>query len=51
MENLKLSDNLHIRNLKKEYLHKKNRINNRLKEFDKFYNGSFSWFLKMVRWS
>jgi len=46
MESIKLSDNLHIRNLKKEYLLKKNRINNRLKEFDKFYNGSFSWFFE-----
>jgi len=46
MENLKLSDSLHIRNLKKEYKLKKERINNRLKEFDKFYNESFSWFFE-----
>jgi len=46
MESIKLSDNLSIRNLKKEYLLKKNRINNRLEEFDKFYNGSFSWFFE-----
>ena len=46
MESIKLSDSLPIRNLKKEYLLKKNRINNRLDEFDKFYNGSFSWFFE-----
>lgn len=46
MENLKLSDSLHIRNLKKEYKLKKERIYNRLKEFDKFYNESFSWFFE-----
>jgi len=44
MQNIKLSDNFHIRNLKKEYLLKKNRINNRLSEFDKFYNEKCSWF-------
>ncbi|MDP6647898.1 MAG: N-glycosylase/DNA lyase [Candidatus Woesearchaeota archaeon] len=44
MENISLSDSLHIRNLKKEYLLKKDRINRRLKEFDKFYNGPYSWF-------
>ena len=44
MQPLKLTDSLHIRNLKKEYLLKKNKINSRLKEFDKFYNEPFSWF-------
>jgi len=44
METLKLSDSMHIRNLKKEYLLKRNKINNRLKEFDKFYNEPYSWF-------
>jgi N-glycosylase/DNA lyase len=46
MQTIKLSDSLHIRNLKKEYLLKKNRIANRLKEFDKFYNQSCSWFFE-----
>ena len=44
METIKLSDSLPIRNLKKEYLLKKDKINNRLKEFDKFYNEPYSWF-------
>jgi len=44
METLKLSDPLPIINLKKEYLLKKDRINNRLKEFDSFYSQSCSWF-------
>ncbi|MBI2208449.1 N-glycosylase/DNA lyase [Candidatus Woesearchaeota archaeon] len=43
MQSIKLSDNLAIRNLKKEYLLKKERINSRLREFDKFYLGSYSW--------
>lgn len=46
METIKLSDSSHIRNLKKEYLLKKNRINSRLKEFDRFYNEPCSWFYK-----
>ena len=33
-----------IRNLKKEYLLKKDRILQRLKDFDRFYNESYSWF-------
>jgi len=44
MQSIKLSDSLPIINLKKEYLLKKDKINNRLKEFDKFYNEPFSWF-------
>jgi len=44
MQPLKLTDSLHIRNLKKEYLLKKDKINNRLKEFDKFYSQPYSWF-------
>lgn len=44
MQSIKLSDNLSIRNLKKEYLLKKNRIIERLQEFDKFYNEPYSWF-------
>jgi len=44
METINLSDSLPIRNLRKEYLLKKDRINNRLKEFDKFYNEPYSWF-------
>ena len=44
METIKLSDSLPIRNLKKEYLLKKDRITKRLKEFDKFYNEPLSWF-------
>jgi len=43
MQSIKLSDNLAIRNLKKEYLLKKERINSRLREFDKFYSGNYSW--------
>ncbi len=35
-----------IRNLKKEYLLKKDRIAKRLKEFDLFYNKPCSWFYK-----
>jgi len=44
METIKLSDSLHIRNLKKEYLLKKDKINNRLRDFDNFYNKPYSWF-------
>jgi N-glycosylase/DNA lyase len=44
MQSIKLSDNQQIRNLKKEYFLKKNKINNRLNEFDKFYNKPYSWF-------
>ena len=44
METINLSDSLPIRNLKKEYLLKKDRITKRLKEFDKFYNKPYSWF-------
>jgi len=44
MQTIKLSDSLLIRNLKKEYLLKKYRINSRLKEFYKFYNEPYSWF-------
>ena len=43
MQSIKLSDNLAIRNLKKEYLLKKERISSRLKEFDRFYSGNYSW--------
>ncbi|MAE42523.1 N-glycosylase [Candidatus Woesearchaeota archaeon] len=46
MQNIKLTDNLALRNLKKEYLLKKNKIIFRLKEFDKFYDGSCSWFFE-----
>tara|TARA_Y100000310_G_scaffold246052_1_gene251157 strand:+ start:532 stop:1260 length:729 start_codon:yes stop_codon:yes gene_type:complete len=44
MRVIKLTDSLPIRNLKKEYLLKKERISKRLKEFDRFYNESYSWF-------
>ena len=44
METIKLSDSLPIRNLKKEYLLKKERISKRLKEFNRFYNEPYSWF-------
>ncbi|MBI2135255.1 N-glycosylase/DNA lyase [Candidatus Woesearchaeota archaeon] len=43
MQSIKLSDNLAIRNLKKEYLLKKERIAKRLQEFDRFYSGNYSW--------
>lgn len=46
MQALKLSDNLAIRNLKKEYILKKHHIANRLSEFDKFYNEPYSWFFE-----
>lgn len=46
MQTLKLSDSLHIRNLKKEYLLKKDRIAARLAEFDRFYKGPYSWFFE-----
>ena len=35
---------MHIRNLKQEYLLKKDKINNRLNEFNNFYNKPYSWF-------
>jgi len=44
MQTIKLSDSMHIRNLKKEYLLKKTHIANRLKDFDNFYNKAYSWF-------
>ena len=44
MQTITLSDNLAIRNLKKEYLLKKHHIASRLAEFDKFYSGPYSWF-------
>lgn len=44
MESMKLSDSSYIRNLKREYILKKDSIAKRLKDFDKFYNESFSWF-------
>jgi len=44
MQTIKLSDSFQIRNLKKEYLLKKNKIANRLKEFDIFYSKPYSWF-------
>ena len=44
MQTIKLSDSFHIRNLKKEYLLKKDKINNRLRDFDNFYNKPYSWF-------
>lgn len=46
MQSIKLSDNLAIRNLKKEYLLKRERINSRLREFDAFYNQPSSWFFE-----
>ena len=49
MEALKLTDSLPIRNLKKEYMLKKYNIAKRLKEFDLFYNGSYSWFFENNR--
>ena len=44
MQTIKLSDNSQIRALKKLYNSKKNKISERLKEFDKFYNEPYSWF-------
>ena len=41
---MKLSDSMYIRNLKKEYILKKDKINHRLKEFQKFYNEPYSWY-------
>ena len=43
MQNISLNDNLAIRNLKKEYLLKKEKISSRLNEFDGFYSGNYSW--------
>ncbi|MCH8328925.1 MAG: DNA lyase [Nanoarchaeota archaeon] len=44
MQTIKLLDSSQIKNLKKEYLLKKNKINERLKQFDLFYNKPYSWF-------
>ena len=49
MQAINLSDSLPIRNLKKEYLLKKERIAKRLEEFDRFYNEPFSWFFENGR--
>jgi N-glycosylase/DNA lyase len=46
MQSIRLSDNLPMRNLKKEYILKKGRIVERLQEFDRFYNESCSWFFE-----
>ena len=46
MQTIKLTDALPIRNLKKEYMLKKYSIAKRLKEFDLFYNGPYSWFFE-----
>lgn len=46
MQTIKLTDTLPIRNLKKEYFLKKDKIAKRLKEFDLFYNGPYSWFFE-----
>jgi len=43
MESINLNDSLAIRNLKKEYLLKKEKISSRLNEFDGFYSGNYSW--------
>jgi len=43
MQSIKLTDNLHIRNLKKDYLKKKNQIKKRLKEFERFYHEQICW--------
>jgi N-glycosylase/DNA lyase len=43
MQTISVSDSAAIRNLKKEYMLKKDRISKRLKEFDSFYSGKFSW--------
>ena len=47
MESVKNHSNLKdikVNNLKKEYLLKKDRISERLKDFDRFYNEPYSWF-------
>lgn len=44
MQSLKLSDTAAIRNLKKEYLLKKDKIAKKLQDFDRFYNEPCSWF-------
>ena len=49
MSLIKLSDNAHIKNLKYEYSLKKDKITNRLKEFDKFYNEPYSWFYENAK--
>ncbi|MBL7056053.1 N-glycosylase/DNA lyase [Candidatus Woesearchaeota archaeon] len=43
MRSIKLTDNLHIRNLKKDYLKKKSQIKKRLEEFERFYNEKVCW--------
>ncbi len=49
MQAITLSDNPAIRNLKKEYILKKDYISKRLAEFDKFYNEPYSWFFNNGR--
>lgn len=44
MQNTKIINNLKLKNLKQEYLIKKNEIKKRLKDFDDYYNNSVSWF-------
>ncbi len=44
MQTIKLTDSSQIRNLKKEYHLKKDKIAKRLKEFDVFYNEHYSWY-------
>ena len=46
MQTIKLSDSSGIRGLKKEYRLKRVKIINRLKEFDRFYGESCSWFFE-----
>ena len=49
MQTIKLSDSSQIRNLKKEYLLKKDKIAKRLNEFDLFYTEPCSWFYENGR--
>lgn len=44
MYTIKLSDSPDVKNLKKEFLIKKDKIAKRLKEFDIFYSKPYSWF-------
>jgi len=44
LQTINLIDNIYIKNLKKEYLLKKDNIDSRLKEFTNFYNQPYSWF-------
>lgn len=44
MESIENLDKLKIKNLEKEYLLKKDRILQRLNDFDRFYNEPYSWF-------